>query len=240
MRALFLADAHLRRPTDANYRALLDLLDKQCGRLDLLVLLGDLFEFWAGDRKVLHASYQPLLAALERLTGSGTRLICVEGNHDFDLGRHFRDRLGARVLADGGSIELDGQQVFLAHGDLANPDDRGYLLLRRLLRSAPLRLLIRHLPIDLVLAIAMHSSRQSRARRNERGRQERVRRLLTAYADPILAAGHDLVVTGHFHLPLRLQLPHGELIALGDWIAQYSFLSYTDGRFELQRADIQT
>ncbi|NCP78923.1 MAG: UDP-2,3-diacylglucosamine diphosphatase, partial [Desulfuromonadales bacterium] len=46
MKAIFIADAHLRQPADANYRALLKFLDRQADGLDALFLLGDIFEFW--------------------------------------------------------------------------------------------------------------------------------------------------------------------------------------------------
>ena len=47
MKAIFLSDAHLRRPEDKNYQLLLDFLDRQKD-LDALFLLGDIFEFWIG------------------------------------------------------------------------------------------------------------------------------------------------------------------------------------------------
>ena len=224
MRALFLADAHLENPSDPNYRALLDFLHTRTGRLDLLALLGDMFEFWAGDRSRLHADYRPLIEALEELVRADTQLVCVEGNHDFDLGRQFTVRLGCRVLPDGGTIEMEGKKIFLAHGDLANPDDRGYLFLRRLLRGPVMRGLIRHLPISLVLAVARLSSRESRAGAEQSRHQWQAREILRTYARLQLAAGHQVVITGHFHDPFRERLAEGELIALGDWIEQYSYL----------------
>ena len=233
MRALFIADAHLRHPEDANYRALLAFLDAQAGRLDLLALLGDIFEFWAGDRGVIHPSYRPLLTSLERLSNSGTRLIYVEGNHDFDLGRQFSEKLGCLVLPDGGTIELDGLNLYLAHGDLANTEDRGYRLLRRLLRTRFLRTLIRHLPIDWVMAIALRSSRRSRNQHSQSKKRWPAHEILLPYASQILTSGCHAVLTGHFHQPFHQQLEHGDLYALGDWITQYSYLLYENGRFEL-------
>jgi UDP-2,3-diacylglucosamine hydrolase len=233
MRALFLADAHLRRPTDLNYQALLSFLAEEAGRTDMLVLLGDIFEFWAGDRRHLHASYRPLLAQLDQLHRSGTQLVYVEGNHDFDMGVHFTQRLGCRVLPDGGTLQLDGHRIYMAHGDLANPDDSSYRFLRRLLRHAITRWLIRHLPIGLVFAAATHTSQQSQTLHKEKSRRWPARDILVPFAKSILAEGHSTVITGHYHEPFREQLDNGELIALGDWIDQYSYLVYTDGRFEL-------
>ncbi|MEJ2471557.1 MAG: UDP-2,3-diacylglucosamine diphosphatase [Desulfuromonadales bacterium] len=234
MRALFLADAHLCKPEDPNYRVLLTFLEEQCGRTDLLVLLGDIFEFWVGKETPL-AVYVPLIDALERMGRQGTRLVCVEGNHDFHLGPVFTERLQARVLPDGGSIELDGRSVYLAHGDLADPADHGYRRLRRVLRSPLMRGLIRSLPNRLLIAIATRASNASRKQSTEQRRTGPVREILWTYAQAILAAGHAAVITGHFHCPFHEKQDDGELIALGDWITQFSYAVYENGHFTLNR-----
>lgn len=234
MRALFLADAHLYRPEDRNYRTLLDFLESQSGQVDLLVLLGDIFEFWAGDRKRLHPSYAPLLNCLEKLHRGGTRLVYVEGNHDFDLGRHFTERLNCEVLPDGGLIELEGSKVFLVHGDQANPADQGYRFLRWFLRTPLMRGLIRNLPEALVWWVADHSVRTSRKKTKEKSRRWPARDILRDYARRILDAGRPIMITGHYHQPFRETFEQGELIALGDWIDQFSYLVYENGEFSLQ------
>lgn len=233
MRALFLADAHLCRPSDPNYQALLAFLEEQCGRTDLLILLGDIFEFWIGKATVT-ADYAPLIDALERMHQQGTKLVYVEGNHDFHLGPIFSRRLGCLVFPDGGSLNLDGKRVFLAHGDLANPGDIGYRRLRKFLRSGLIRNLLRIAPNCLTMAIANRGSYESRKSAGERRSRWPAREILTPYAETMLTAGYQAVVTGHYHQPFHEKLGNGELIALGDWITQYSYAVYEDHRFALK------
>ncbi len=233
MRALFLADAHLRKPSDLNYLALLAFLDEQCGKTDLLVLLGDIFEFWIGKETVTD-NYAPLVDAFERMHQQGTKLVYVEGNHDFHLGPVFTQRLNCQVLPDGGSIDLDGKKVFLAHGDLANPDDTGYRYLRKFLRSNMVRFLIRTLPNKLLMAIGDQAGNESRKSSVEQRRNSPAIEILQPYAETILAQGHQAIVTGHYHQPFYKKLGDGELIALGDWITQYSYAVYKDHTFTLQ------
>ncbi|TLM68891.1 MAG: UDP-2,3-diacylglucosamine diphosphatase [Deltaproteobacteria bacterium] len=234
MRAVFLADAHLRRPDDDNYRALLSFLADQEGRTDLLVLLGDICEFLVGYPDSVFPPYVPLFEALARLQHGGTQLVYVEGNHDFHLEAGFRNRFPCRVLPDGGVIDLDGRRVLVVHGDLANPADRGYRLLRAILRSAAVRLLIRLLPAAWTWAIAERMSRASRRTGNDKSRRWPARDILIPYAETQLAADVRAVVTGHFHQPLHEQLAGGELIALGDWITRYSYAVWEDGAFRLE------
>jgi UDP-2,3-diacylglucosamine hydrolase len=235
MRAVFIADAHLLDPAEANYRALLDFLAEQEGCTDLLVLLGDICEFLAGYPHTVFPPYVPLMEALNRLQRGGTRLIYVEGNHDFHLEPGFRNRFPCQILPDGGTIELDGERILLAHGDLADPTNHGYRLMRGLLRGPLVRLLIRLLPVAATWWIGEHWSRSSRCRRNDKSRQKPARQILIPFARARLAEGARAVVTGHFHQPFHEQLETGELIALGDWITQYSYAVWEDGGFRLER-----
>jgi len=210
MRAIFIADAHLCKPADPNYQAILAFLQEQCGKTDLLILLGDIFEFWIGKATVVD-DYVPLIDALELMHQQGTKLVYVEGNHDFHLGPVFTQRLNCRVLPDGGSIELDGRQVFLAHGDLANPEDIGYRRLRKFLRSGLIRTLLRVVPNRLIMAIATHGSYASRKNSGERRGRWPAREILRA-----LRGRHPRRrAPGHCHRPL----PSAFSRRIGQWRA---------------------
>jgi len=233
MRAIFLADAHLCKPSDPNYQAMLAFLEEQCGKTDMLVLLGDIFEFWIGKATVVEA-YVPVIDVLERMHKQGTKLIYVEGNHDFHLGPVFTDRLACQVLPEGGSIELDGKTIFLAHGDLANPADDGYRRLRAFLRSGLIRTMLRLAPNRLTMAIATRSGDNSRKNAGERRSRWPAREILRPYATEILSEGYQALVTGHYHHPFHEKLGDGEHIALGDWITQFSYAVYENHAFTLQ------
>jgi UDP-2,3-diacylglucosamine hydrolase len=233
MRAIFLADAHLCKPSDPNYRAMLTFLEEQCGKTDMLVLLGDIFEFWIGKTAVAD-DYVPLINAFERMHQQGTKLVYVEGNHDFHLGPVFTQRLNCQVFPDGGSIDLGGKKIYLAHGDLANPDDTSYRRLRTFLRSGFIKAALRIAPNWLTMTIANRGSYNSRKNAGERRTRWPALEILQPYAEEILSAGHQAIVTGHYHQPLHIELGDGELIALGDWITQYSYAVYEDHAFTLR------
>ncbi len=237
MRDIFIADAHLADPDSENYRRLLDFLERQGGNIRTLYLLGDIFEFWIGYRSVVFAPYVPLLETLRRLRLHGTDIVYVEGNHDFRMGPYFTEVLGCRVLADGGPVEIDGRKVFIAHGDLVNPADRGYRLLRRVLRSKPMRWLMAAIPPDLTWSIAHLSSRQSKKTHAGKKVRWNPRELLAEHARQRFAEGHRVVITGHFHQALLEKSEAGTFIALGDWIEQYSYAVYEGGEFRLERFD---
>ncbi|MRR35913.1 UDP-2,3-diacylglucosamine diphosphatase, partial [bacterium] len=97
MRAIFIADAHLRHEGDQNYRLLMEFLAGLRGAVDTLFILGDLFEFWIGYETVPFTHYLPILDRLKELAESGTEIVYLEGNHDFHMGPFFTETLGARV-----------------------------------------------------------------------------------------------------------------------------------------------
>jgi len=234
MKDLFLADAHLGHPDDDNYRRLLRFLDEQRGELRTLVLLGDIFEFWSNFRTP-PTPYRPLIEALERLAQRGTRIYWVEGNHDFHLRRYFEKQLGFRVLPDGGYVDLVASRVYVAHGDLVDPHNRSYLRLRRILRSRPLALLTGILPVTLLERIAARMSRESKKVRRTYNRLEELVPLLEDHARRHLKPGVSAVITGHYHSPFQSQVEGGVMIALGDWLHDFSYAEHRDGIFTLRR-----
>lgn len=234
MKDIFLADAHLLDPADENYRRLLAFLERMQGEIGTLFLLGDIFEFWIGYQHSVFAAYVPFLEALRRLRQDGTRIVYVEGNHDFHLGPYFEKTLSCRVLPDGGRVDLGSRPVFIAHGDQVDADDRGYRFLRALLRSRPLRSLAALLPPDLVWEIARWSGRQSKKRHPSQNKSRLPKDLLTQHARRHLGDGCSAVVTAHFHCPWIERSAEGTIVSLGDWIDQYSYAVHEDGHFRLE------
>ncbi len=236
MKDLFIADAHLLDPQDDNYRKLLAFLNDRRKDLRNLVILGDLFEFWVGYREVVFSRYLPLLALLQSLhREEGVRITYVEGNHDFHLGAWFKHNLDCRILPDGGDIELDGRRFHLAHGDLLNPADRAYLRLRRILRSGLLRCLLAAVHPDLTWRISRILARHSAGRKRERPAFDPAP-LLRAYAKKKIVEGADFVLTAHFHHPFEQEMAGGKLVALGDWIHDFSYAVHEDGVLSLHSA----
>lgn len=234
MRDIFIADAHLRDPQDENYRKLLEFLDKQTGHIRTLYLLGDIFQFWIGHRFSSFPPYQPLLERLKKMRANGTEIVYVEGNHDFDLASYFGDDLGCMVLPDGGEVEIDGIRVYLTHGDQVNPDDVGYHKLRRFLRSGFIRLVARVIGPGLIWRVARWGSRKSAESRVGKTMRHAPVDLLLAYARPHFENGCSIMVSGHYHQPIFERTEHGTLIALGDWITDYSYAVHENGEFRLE------
>ncbi len=228
MKAIFLADAHLRNVEDENYQFLLDFLNQE-KELDALFLLGDIFECWFGYKHLTFTAYIPILEKLRQLSKSGTKLYFIEGNHDFNMGSYFTETLSCTIIPHQRLIEWDGQKIMLSHGDLLKPNQH-YQRLRTLLRSWPITLLSRIIHPNLVWSTALWLSDKSSKNRPENQHHDP-----SPYLISFAQTSHsDIVICGHFHHPLEIEHDNVKIIALGDWITQFSYAEMVDGKIKLK------
>ena len=137
--ALFISDLHLsaERP-DANEQ-FFRFLGDEAARAQALYVLGDLFEYWAGDDELKAPAGDPLATEVaqgfRRLADAGVSIHVMHGNRDFLIGKGFLAASGARFLNDPSVIRVAGKPVALMHGDTLCTDDRDYQAWRLTARS---------------------------------------------------------------------------------------------------------
>ena len=235
MRKIFIADAHLRSPKDANYRTLIRFLETLPRDTDTLYLLGDLFEFWVGHPGTVYSHYREFIDCLKAVRGRGVRIVYFEGNHDFHLDRFFEEELQAEVYTTGAVLEIAGRQVYLCHGDQINRQDYRYRVFRLAFHNPVAKALLpffsQRLAAHAATTLSQRSSKQHAARRSRWD----YRVILQNFAQGHFAAGCDVVITGHYHLPMLQREDTRLFIALGDWITQFSYAQCLDGEFTLER-----
>jgi UDP-2,3-diacylglucosamine hydrolase len=235
MRVIFIADAHLVSPDDTNYRLLLRFLHDLEGELDTLYIMGDLFDFWLGFPSHPFTQYDAVLDALERLVERGCRLVYFEGNHDFHLGTIFSQRLKAEIHT-GPAIEyIQGKRLYICHGDQINRADRHYRLLRYLLRTRLVAASVSHFPPSWAEKIRERLQKRSQAGYVVKTARWDYRQILLDFARTLQRQSCDGLVTGHFHLALREDVPETAfaLLSLGDWMEQFTYGEMLDGELRL-------
>lgn len=240
-KTVFISDVHLLGETSPREMGFIQFLDGLKGSISRLVIAGDLFDFWVGYSSFLYSKYASVLQKLRELSDAGVRIDYVEGNHDFFLGDFFKEDLRCHIYTERAHLDIDGKQVLVIHGDLANPWDVGARLLRWFLRSWMAKLLIRFLPPDVVWKIGHRSSslsRQQKCRIDEI--PEKVKILFRAYARQHLeASGADVCVLGHSHFPdeqrYDIQGKGVSYYNCGDWLTHFSYLEVDRGEFSLKK-----
>lgn len=236
MRTVFIADAHLVSPEDANYRLLLRFLHDLEGELDTLYIMGDLFDFWLGFPSHPFTQYDEVLDALERLVQRGCRLVYFEGNHDFHLGAIFSQRLNAEIHTGPAMESVQGKRLYLCHGDQINREDRFYRLLRFLLRTRLVAGSVSHFPVSWAQKIREHLQKRSQAGYGVKTSRWDYRQILLDFAVGLQKHECEGLVTGHFHLALCENVPGNTftVLSLGDWMGQLTYGEMQDGKLRLR------
>ncbi len=238
MKAIFIADTHLQGLADKNQQTLVNFLDQIKEDTNLLVILGDLFDFWMGNNKKAFEQYRPILDKLLERKKKGIRIKYLEGNHDFFLGRFFSRELEAEIYPDFLEMELEDKRIYLAHGDLVNSQDYRYRAFRMLLRNRLTFYLLRTIPDTVGWKLAYMFSRTSRESKGTVG--EDYQRIFREFALNKFEQGFDVVILGHSHQPdfFRMNIGGRErlYVNLGYCREQHSYLIYEGGDFKLQSA----
>ncbi|MCM0080110.1 UDP-2,3-diacylglucosamine diphosphatase [Geomonas sp. Red32] len=235
MRKIFIADAHLRNPGDANYRKLLAFLRELPAGTDTLYILGDLFEFWIGDPEPVYPHYREIVDCLKEVRGRGVRIVYFEGNHDFHLAGFFTRELQAEVYREGEVVDIGGNRVYLGHGDLINREDYRYRIFRGVLHSRAAGALVPLVSRRLTSKTAEYLSRRSSGKHEYRRHRWDYPKIMAGFARERFREGCDSVIIGHFHRPTLQREGTHTFIALGDWITQFSYAQWEDGIFTLER-----
>lgn len=135
MATLFISDLHLCPSRPQISRLFLDFLAGPARQAQALYILGDLFEYWAGDDDLDDPFNAGICTALSTLSGSGVPLFFMAGNRDFLAGESFAKAAGLRLLPDTALIEVAGTTTLIMHGDTLCTDDDAYQAFRAEVRS---------------------------------------------------------------------------------------------------------
>jgi UDP-2,3-diacylglucosamine hydrolase len=154
-------------------------------------------------------------------------VLYFEGNHDFHLKSFWQDEMKFEVCEGPCLVEYAGVKIWCEHGDEIDRDDRGYLFLRWLFRTPPMKLAAKIAPSSLIATVGDNASHASRTYTSRK--QNRSRELFRKYAHDLQTRENfDLMVTGHTHLPddFKFQSEKGtaRLINLGSWFDGPHFL----------------
>jgi UDP-2,3-diacylglucosamine hydrolase len=133
--ALFISDLHLQASMPRTTQAFLAFLREHGMKTRELYLLGDLFEYWAGDDDIAAPSNQQVIDAIRAVSDAGVKVFWIAGNRDFLVGDVFAAATGATLLPDPFIATIAGRRLVLAHGDAQCTDDLAYMTFRAQVRD---------------------------------------------------------------------------------------------------------
>lgn len=198
---LFISDLHLCASRPHITALLLKFLGSTARGARALYVLGDLFEYWAGDDDLGDLYHQQICSAFRDLADSGTPVALIHGNRDFLLGEQFAHAAGMAILHDPTLIDLYGKRALLSHGDTLCTDDVAYQQFRRQVRDVDWQkqflaqpLAARKAQIE-ALRMRSESEKSQKAEAIMDVNAQAVVSLLREYDHP------ELMIHGHTHRP---------------------------------------
>jgi UDP-2,3-diacylglucosamine hydrolase len=228
MATLFISDLHLCPSRPVITRLFLDFLAGPARTADSLYILGDLFEYWAGDDDLADPFNADICTALRRLSDAGIPLFFMAGNRDFLAGEVFARAAGLRLLPEPALIDLAGTPTLLLHGDTLCADDADYQAFRAEVRSPEWRQAFLALPLPQRKA-------QIEVLRRESEAQKRIKPMDIMDVNPgavlqeLTFHRSTLLIHGHTHRPARHRLEISgqacERWVLPDWYVKGGYLS---------------
>lgn len=223
----FVSDLHLSPERPAIAEAFTNFLRGGAAGANSLYILGDLFEFWAGDDTLDEPFNHAVAAALRDLHDDGVAVHVMHGNRDFLLGPRFAAASGARLLADTAVIDLYGERTLLMHGDTLCTEDRRYQAFRAKVRRPAVQKLFLSLPRSLRLAIARRARRLSE--HDKARKQMRIMDVTpAAVVQALRTSGCRRLIHGHTHKPAShahdVDGVQCERIVLADWYEHGEYL----------------
>ncbi len=236
MSAIFLSDVHLKDANSVKTQLMVRFLREVAARFESIYILGDFFDVWPGTNTYLVESFQPVLQVLAQLVRDGHKVSYLEGNHDFRLGRYFSEELGIRVYSEEIIEHWNGRRIYMAHGDLGNPSERGYRVLRYVLRHGAFQKILSFVPPHLLYRAGDKVSRFSRNFQKKIPPDEgKVRQTYRETAMRCFAKGYDVVIMGHTHLPDYFVWDGPDrrchYYNLGDWVKNFTYLEFDGSEF---------
>lgn len=134
--SLLISDLHLSDAQPGSTGEFLRFVEGHAGKADALYILGDLFEYWAGDDDIEDPCHAQVIAALASLSRHDTRVFLMRGNRDLLIGHAFAEACQATLLEDPALVDLYGTPTLLSHGDTLCTGDVDYQRYREQMHDA--------------------------------------------------------------------------------------------------------
>jgi UDP-2,3-diacylglucosamine hydrolase len=208
MRLWVFSDLHLNEPTSEFYQSFLSVLDQPQDENDVVVFAGDIFDLMVGTSQYFAEKHAFFFKKVKTLANKRVQLYYIEGNHDFHIQNQFD---GVPIQFENEAVQLKVQTasgiklIYIAHGDLVDQSDRGYLGLRKFFRSRLVQIAASQVPGQWIEKLGQAFSRPHRQKDDDLverwppSKRDVLRAIFRDFARQKKAEGFDYVILGHCH-----------------------------------------
>lgn len=229
---LFISDLHLCATRPQTTNVFFEFLEGPARAAQALYILGDLFEYWAGDDDLDEPFNASICNALSGLSRHGVKLHYMHGNRDFVIGDEFARQAGVTLLEEETLVDLAGSRTLLMHGDTLCTDDHAYMQFRAAVREP------RWIAQTLAQPLSQRKAQIEELRRmSEQAKRGKTANIMDVNQDAVAAVlrkhGYPRLIHGHTHRPARHEHEvdgrRCERWVLADWYEDGSYLECKGG-----------
>ena len=188
-----------------------------------LFIVGDLFDFYFEYKNVIPKDFFNFYMEIHRLKEAGVNTHFIFGNHDYWVMSFITKELMYKVYDGDLEFTTNGKRFLLTHGDGLLSWDRGYRIMKKIIRSPFFIWCYRWLHPNIGYWIAKKFSGDLEHYTHPDEYNRKVLDELTPFAHNKIKDGIDYVLCGHYHQATEKLINSGKLLILGDW---FTFDSY--------------
>lgn len=214
------SDVHIHPEHPDRTALFLSFLRKVSDECSLLLILGDLFDYWVGPVSFHWEAYYEVLQALKQLREQGMKVAFVGGNRDFLAVDDLQHVFGQHTFPYQISIQQNIQNWCALHGDTLCHFDTNYHAFRRFLRDTEAAQTIKNVMPNRFKHRLVKSLRA--ASKWDLERKDEARMAISRYrCEGLFSQGYDCLVFGHIHRKAHKKCQVGglskQIFSLGDW-----------------------
>ena len=236
MKPRFISDIHLSEDNPHLIDAFKAFLNESKEACTHLFILGDLFEIWIGDDDD-NPFIQDIKKALFDFTLDGPETFIMHGNRDFLIGEAFADEVGISILPDPYTLDINGMNIIISHGDFLCTDDIDYMEFRNKVRSEEWQKDFLSKNINERNEIANSLRSDSKDATSEKSLEITDANIETVN-NFIQENNPDIFIHGHTHRPKILEHNSTKRVILGDWDKCGWYLSIEENSLNLKEFKI--
>ena len=222
----FVSDNHFKMNIDESEikrrKKLFHVFEKVKETEGTLVIGGDFFDFWFNYKYVIPSGYNDIIEKLTELKQSGINIHYVLGNHDYwDFG-FFNKKFNAYVYQNDLEFTNKDAKIIVTHGDGLLKNDRGYRLMKKIIRSRLCIFLFKNFHPDWGCSLAERISKTSGHYHHHDKKYDEIRNELIEFGRKKWTEGINTVLFGHYHQTGIIEENGKQLIFMGDWLKHFT------------------
>lgn len=221
--SLFISDIHLSESRNDIVTAFFYFVENIAPTADKLYILGDLFDFWAGD-DIETALTNSVAEKLTILAHQGTEIIFIPGNRDFALGARYAKKASMTLVGE--SLKIEDDSLLLIHGDELCIEDVEYQRYKKWIRNPIVLAILKRLPKRYRLNLA-HKIRT----KSKNAPKKAIIDVTSSYVDQFFEAKNvQRIIHGHTHRAgIHQHLGKYQRYVLSDWDEKGDYLKLENG-----------